>query len=228
MSLQDNRTDGIRTITIARPPMNALDLDTIKGLALLFKGHPADLPLVLEGAGAAFSAGVDTKAFADYGSQERLDLARAITGMTAALLAVPAPVVAAIKGHALGGGLVLALCCDYRIATDDESAKFGLMEARAGVPFPSGPVEIVRDELPGPLLRSLTLTSRAVPSSFLAGEGVFDELAAPEAIGGLARERAQELASQPAFAAVKAQMRGALAARVAARAREAREPFFGS
>jgi hypothetical protein len=51
--------------------------------------------------------------------------------------------VAAINGHALGGGFVLALACDYRIAADNEAAKLGMTEAQAGIPFPAGPLEVM-------------------------------------------------------------------------------------
>ncbi|OQW74761.1 MAG: hypothetical protein BVN32_12470 [Proteobacteria bacterium ST_bin14] len=218
--------DGVRTVTLRRHPMNTLNLDAVKRLSALFENHPSDLPLVLEGSEGVFSAGVDAKQFMGYDRAQRIEMARAITRMTGHLLRIPAPVVAAISGHALGGGLVLALCCDYRIATNAERAKFGLFEAKAGIAFPDGPAHIVQSELPPTLLRQLTLSSRSVSAEELMRHAVFDETADPDRVTALARDRARELAGQPGYRAVKAQMRGALAARVNQLATEGCESAF--
>jgi len=53
----------------------------------------------------------------------------------------------AVNGHALGGGFVLMLACDYRIGVDIEAAKLGMTKAQAGIPFPVGPLEISPHEL---------------------------------------------------------------------------------
>lgn len=222
----EDTKDGVRTITLRRNPMNTLDLDAVERLSALFENHPSDLPLVLEGSEGVFSAGVDAKQFMGYDRAQRIQMARAITRMTGRLLRIPAPVVASIAGHALGGGLVLALCCDYRIATNAEQAKFGLFEAKAGIAFPDGPADIVQSELPSTLLRQLTLSSRSVSATDLMRHGVFDEAADPDRVTALARNRARELAGQPGYGAVKAQMRGALAARVNKLADEGRESAF--
>lgn len=222
----ENTEDGVRTLTLRRDPMNTLDIDAVERLGALFETHPPDLPLVLAGSAGVFSAGVDAKQFMGYDQARRREMARAITRMTGHLLSIPAPVVAAISGHALGGGLVLTLCCDYRIATNAEQAKFGLFEAKAGIAFPDGPAHIVQCELPPTLLRQLTLSSRSVSAPELMRHGVFDELADPDGVTALATHRARELAGQPGFRAVKAQMRGAMAAQVKVLANEGREHAF--
>lgn len=222
----ENTEDGVRKITLRRNPMNTLDFDAVERLSALFEDHPSDLPLVLEGSESVFSAGVDAKLFMGYDRARRLEMARAITRMTGHLLSIPAPVVAAISGHALGGGLVLTLCCDYRIATNAEQAKFGLFEAKAGIAFPDGPAHIVQTELPTTLLRQLTLSSRSLSAAELIRHGVFDETADPDRVTTLASNRARELAGQDGFRAVKTQMRGALAARVIHLANEGREEAF--
>ena len=222
----EDTEDGVRTVTLRRDPMNTLDLAAVERLSALFENHPPDLPLVLNGSEGVFSAGVDAKQFIGYDRAQRVQMARAITRMTANLLRIPAPVVASIPGHALGGGLVLALCCDYRVATNAEQAKFGLLEAKAGIAFPDGPAHIVQSELPATVLRQLTLSSRIVSAADLMRHGVFDETTDPDRVTALANNRARELAAQPGFRAVKAQMRGALAARVHQLANEGRESAF--
>jgi enoyl-CoA hydratase len=129
MTVTTSTSDETLLVTIDRPPVNALDLDEILGLERTFAAVARDPPragIVLTGGGQVFSAGVDTRAFASYGREQRHEMVRAITRMVAQLVAIPSPVVAAVNGHALGGGFVLMLACDYRIATDSEAAKLGL------------------------------------------------------------------------------------------------------
>src|ERR1700758_3958351 len=98
-------------------------------------------------------------------------MVRGITRMVARLLAIPAPVVAAMNGHALGGGFVLMLACDYRIAAAVEAAKLGMTEAKAGIPFPAGPLEVMRHELRPEMLRRLTLTGAVLDPRELLDAG---------------------------------------------------------
>lgn len=219
MALEFDRYETHALLTLNYPPRNALDLDAIVELGTVFKSYASDRPLIMTGAGETFSAGVDVKAFASYSDETRATFFKAITRMTAALCSIAAPVVAAVNGHALGGGLVLTLCADYRIAVDADH-KFGLTEARAGVPFPDGPTEIIKAEVPAALLRHLTLSSSVVSAHLLHEHCVFDELVDPDLLGARAEEVAADLAAQPAFGAVKRQIRGALIERLAALVRE--------
>jgi enoyl-CoA hydratase len=149
----------------------------------------------------------------------------AITRMVHKLYGLPFPTVAAIGGHALGGGLVLALACDLRIAVDDASAKLGLTEARAGVPFPAGPLEVIRAELPPPLLRRMTLSSAVLTPADLRAEGVIDQLVQPFDLETAAIVAANDLAAQPAFQTVKQQLRGPVVARLAQLAASGDDPL---
>lgn len=220
-------------IRIEQPPVNALDLDAIEALQRAFETAGSERPqggVVLTGGGAVFSAGVDTRAFAGYDRAQRRAFVLAITRMTARLLAISAPVVAAINGHALGGGFVLMLGCDYRLASDATTAKFGMTEAQAGIPFPAGPLEIIRHELGMELLRRLTLTSAVLGAQELLQARVLDELGAADDLLRIATTRAAMLAAQPAFGEVKRQIRGGLAARLAelaAAAQDASADSFG-
>jgi enoyl-CoA hydratase len=206
--------DGVDILALARPPVNALDLEAILACEAAFArcaATPPMLGVVLTGEGAAFSAGVDVRAWAGYDRAARERMVLAITRMTAALLSIPTPVVAAINGHALGGGLVLALCCDWRVVADDPAIRLGIPEAQAGVPFPVGPRRIIAHELPAPLLRRLALASKTLASRAMIDAGVLDEACAREALMQTARAAVQRLAGQPGFAAVKQQVRGGLA-----------------
>jgi enoyl-CoA hydratase len=146
--------------------------------------------------------------------------------MTARILAIRAPVIAAIPGHAIGGGFVLTLCADYRVAVDDAAARFALGEAKAGVPFPAGPMAIIRHELDAPLLRRLTLSGAVVSSSELVAQGIYDAALPSAEIFPAAVAAARELSAQPAWRAVKAQLRGALSENVSQLALGGEEPAF--
>jgi len=213
MELIEEQQGGCTLLTLNHPPLNTLNHEAVIAIGDWFKAYDRDQPLVISGAGKAFSAGVDTKAFLSYSEVQRKDFFNAITRMTAHLCAINVPVIAAINGHAMGGGFVMPLCADYRIAADGDG-KFGLTEAQAGVPFPAGPVEIIKHELPPTLLRHLTLSSRVVDASFLHEHLVFDELVAAETVVAQALDRARALAAQPAFRAVKVQVRQGLADRL--------------
>jgi enoyl-CoA hydratase len=211
--------DATMRITIDRPPVNALDIEAIEELARTFADAADARPkggVVLTGAGKAFSAGVDTRAFAAYDDARRAQMMHAITRMTARLLSITVPVVAAVNGHAMGGGFVLMLACDWRVAADVEGAKFALTEAQAGVPFPDGPLEIIRHELAPERLRQLTLTSAPTSAHELLQARVIDAIVPAGDLVATAIAQAARLGTQPAFETVKSQIRGGLAARVAA------------
>jgi|SRR5690349_17958065 len=221
--------DDTLLIAIDRPPVNALDFDTIIELERVFTSSAQKAPrngVVLTGEGQVFSAGVDVRAFVSYNRDQRNAMVRAITRMVAQLLAIPRPVVAAVNGHALGGGFVLMLGCDYRIATDSELAKLGMTEAQAGIPFPAGPVEIIRNELAPELLRHLALSSAVLtPRDFLQSR-VLDELCRAGDLRSRALAMATKLAAQPGFQAVKRQVRGELLERINRFVASGRDPFL--
>jgi enoyl-CoA hydratase len=228
MPVTASTIDQTLLITIDRPPVNALDLNLITGLEQTFATAARDAPpngVVLTGGGQVFSAGVDTRAFAAYGRDQRHEMVRAITRMVARLLAIPTPVVAAINGHALGGGFVLMLGCDHRIATDNESAKLGMTEAQAGIPFPAGPLEVLRHELAPELLRQMTLTSAVLKPRELLEARILDMLCTVEDVKPRSLVVAKTLAAQPGFRAVKRQVRGGLAERLAALAASGQDAF---
>ena len=126
---------GVMTVTITRPEVrNAVDLETAAALAGAFRSFEKDASLsvaVLTGSGGHFCAGFDLKALA-AGSASRLSE----TGdgpMGPTRLALSKPVVAAIEGYAVAGGLELALWCDLRVAATN--ARLGVFNRRFGVPL---------------------------------------------------------------------------------------------
>ena len=208
--------DGVAVLRLERPPVNALDPHTIDELtgAFLAAGHDASA-VVLHGAGTCFSAGIDVKWAASADARERALAVAAINRMVSVVYSLPVPSVAAINGHAHGGGLVLALACDVRVATDADTS-LALDEAAAGIPFPEGPLAVVRAELDPSVARELSLTARAFDTGRALALRVIDERVADAALLERALEVARELAGHRAYAAVKQQLRAPVAERLAA------------
>ncbi|HVN40669.1 MAG TPA: enoyl-CoA hydratase/isomerase family protein [Myxococcota bacterium] len=208
--------DGVRVLALARPPVNAIDFALVRALGDAAEAAGSDAAcraLVVTGAPGVFSAGIDTKRIPTYDADERASMLRAVNRTVLALYALEKPAVAAISGHALGAGLVLALCCDLRLAADGDF-RLGLTEAGAGIPFPAGPLAVARAELSPESLRRLALSSAAeAPGSpWLAG--IVDRVVPAEGLLARALDEARALAAQPAFAAVKRQLRGDTIARL--------------
>ena len=135
----DVRDEGrVRIVTICRPERrNAVDSVTARGLLDAFSEFDADEEAsvaVLTGAGGSFCAGADLKALAEGDRRPVTDDGAGPMGPTR--LALSKPVVAAIEGHAVAGGLELALWCDLRVAAED--AVLGVYCRRFGVPLVDG------------------------------------------------------------------------------------------
>jgi enoyl-CoA hydratase len=114
-----------------------------------------------------------------------------------------------VNGHAIAGGLILALCGDHRVCSTE--GRIGLTELRAGIPYPAAAIVAVRRELSKQAARLLVLGADLIDTHRALDLGVVDELATPDQVEPRAIERATELAQLPreAYTRVKEQLRGA-------------------
>ncbi len=194
---------------IDRPPANAMDpelLDEGRRLAdELVAAAPA--AVVLTGREGFFSAGVDLKVAPTLDVDGQRALVGGINGIFADWYRFPRPVVAAVNGHAIAGGLILALCADYRVGSTE--GKYGLTELKAGLGFPAVAMAVVRAELPAPAARRLVLGADLVDAKAALEAGSFDEVAEPDQVLHRATEVARALSLLPseAYATVKQQLR---------------------
>jgi len=194
--------DGVTTLRLDHPPVNALDLELLDAIVATM-GH-LDGPVVITGAGKCFSAGVDLRAISDGGS-EYTD--RFITSLSPALLAVfdhPAPVVAAVNGHAIAGGCVLAMAADVRLMS---AGTIGITELAVGVPFPMAPLEICRYAM-GTSATRAALQADTIDVDAASARGWIDEVVAPADLIPRAIAVARQLGqhSPTAYAATKEQL----------------------
>ena len=130
--------DGIAVVTLANPPINAMDAALLEKLANLFEGLAADRAVraaVIAADGPAFSAGLDLKTTPGLDRLGQRRLIDALNDGFGTLYGWPKPLVAAVNGHAIAGGLILALCADWRIVAD-VPMQISLAEVRVGVTYP--------------------------------------------------------------------------------------------
>ncbi|MFL5418786.1 MAG: enoyl-CoA hydratase/isomerase family protein, partial [Myxococcales bacterium] len=172
---------------------NALSIELRTQFAEALRGAARDDAVrctLVTGSGSAFCAGMDTSQFG--AGRPLVDSTEAFLG---ALLEHPKPLVAAVNGPALGGGFVLALLCDLRLAS--ESARFGFPEVARGIPASYG---AARAALPAAVATDLALTGRVVDAAEAMRLGIVSEVIPGPGFAAHAAQRAAELASLPASA----------------------------
>jgi methylglutaconyl-CoA hydratase len=189
-------TDGVATLTLNRPEaLNALSralaaelLAVLRDLAV----RPDLRVVVLRGAGErAFCTGADLKERATLTPEERGAHTALIAAAAEALAALPVPVIAAIRGYTLAGGLELALASDIRLASDD--AIFGLTEVRIGIfPGAGGPVRLPRVVGPGKA-RELIFSGRRIDAHEALACGLVERVAPTAELNGAVAELAEQI-----------------------------------
>ncbi len=194
--------DGVSIVRLDRPPVNALDLELLNDAVATIGGLEG--PMVITGSGRCFSAGVDLRAVAD-GGREYTD--RFLDAMPAAFLAVfdyPGPVVAAINGHAIAGGCVVAMAADVRYMS---GGLIGLTEVAVGVPFPVAALEICRFAM-GTSVSGAMLRAENIDAQTALERGWIDDVVPPDDLlsSAVATARALGQHSPFAYAATKEQL----------------------
>src|SRR5689334_13277281 len=197
MSVRSERDGAVTTVVLSRPEArNAVDGPTARALADAFREFDADdeaAVAVLWGEGGTFCAGADLKAIgAERGNQV------AATGdgpMGPTRMRLGKPVIAAISGHAVAGGLELALWCDLRVAQED--AVFGVFCRRWGVPLiDGGTVRLPRVVGLGRAL-DMILTGRAVPAAEALQMGLVTQVVQNGTARAAAEQLARDIAALP-------------------------------
>jgi len=217
----EDRDDGVRLLTLDRPPANAITAGLLPDLAAALdsaRDDPAVRAVVLTGEGPFFSAGLDLRGGIDFQSATSpgaaVDPFGALRTCLLTFLRFPKPTVAMLRGHAIAGGLILVLACDYRLGLDGEY-RIGLNEVEIGASFPRAAFEIVRLRLTHQQASELLLGAALYPASQAVRLGVVDELITSDRFEATVFRRAARLGAFPgdAFAHTK----GALVAEAVAR-----------
>ena len=193
--------EGVGTIRLDRPPMNALDIavqDRLRELAEEVTRREDVRAVVLWGGEKVFAAGADIKEMQTMDHAAMVARSRALQDSFTAIARIPKPVVAAVTGYALGGGCELALCADIRIAAED--AKLGQPEILLGlIPGAGGTQRLSR--LIGPSkAKDLIFTGRMVKADEALALGLVDRVVPAGEVHAQAHAWAAKLAQGPAIA----------------------------
>jgi enoyl-CoA hydratase len=224
MSVQD----GLADVVLDRPKVNAMNLALIRELGQTFEQIAADPSVrgaLLRSEGKSFSAGLDLKEVSVLDRAGLIEFLEGFDRSIRAAFSCPKPVAAAVSGHAIAGGLVLALGTDF-LALGKGDYRVGLTELAVGVPFPRLAFEIVKSAVPARALRRLVYTAENLPPSEAFELGVGDVLA--EDPVAAARGWLDVVSSRPtlAFQVAKRQMRADAWARIDAAGPAEREDFI--
>jgi enoyl-CoA hydratase/carnithine racemase len=195
--------EQIAVLTLDRPPLNAIDEQVVTELAEATAELAADretrVVLVRSALDGLFMAGADVNEFERI-AQEGIERALLAQQVFTGFAELPQPTVAAINGHALGGGLELALACDFRFAARAEGTLIGLPEVRLGLlPGAGGTQRLTR--LVGPARATeLIMKGLQLSPQEAADDGIVHFLVEPDELESKARDYAVRLARQAPIA----------------------------
>jgi enoyl-CoA hydratase len=195
----DTTIDGtVATVRMNVGAVNAMDRDALDGLLATFQqidADPAVHAVVLTGNDRAFCAGVDLRRILDGGEEYTRPFVEVLGRAILAPLRVHQPVIAAVNGHAVALGALLAAACDHVVCTDDPRARIGLAELNVGVAFPTGAIEVARRRL-GPNLGRAVWLAELFGAEDALRLGFVDEVVPADQVLSRATEIADGLGSR--------------------------------
>lgn len=199
MSVDVEQVGAVTVVTINRPDVrNAVDTEHAQALYdafLAFDTDPDTSVAVLTGSGGTFCAGADLKAVSAGTMKADPPGTDGPAPMGPSRLLLSKPVIAAVEGHAVAGGLELALWCDLRVA--DPDAVFGVFCRRWGVPLIDGGTVRLPRLIGQSQALDMILTGRAVGAEEAARMGLANRVSAPGAARAEAIALAEEIAAFP-------------------------------
>lgn len=200
----------ITLLRLAHGKASALDLEFLRAIDEALKAEATSdaRAIVLTGTGSIFSAGVDLHRILSGGRDYIARFLPALDDALLTLLAFDKPVVAAINGHAIAGGAIIAAACDHRLLARG-NAQIGVSEMNVGVPFPPIALEILRLVLAPHVLMEAVVTGRTWRADESLARGFVDEIVEPDRLIERALAVANELAAIPSrsFASTKRLLR---------------------
>lgn len=196
-------------VQIEGPGKNALSSAVMGSLLERLRAAGGE-PVLLTGAGDAFSAGLNLKEVVGLDAAGMERFLRLLGELTTALFTYPGPTVALVEGHAIAGGCVLALCCDWRVGKRGGAGRIGLNEAALGLRFPGGLLRVLRHQVPR--LDRVVLEAGLHPPERALELGLLDELADDARAVAVARLEALAAHPRAGYAATKRDLRERVAA----------------
>ena len=209
MSITRTVDDGVATLTMDDGKVNALDLDFFGRLDAALDECADDAAIVLTGRPGMFSAGLNTKTMAALDIDGLTELLVQFGRTFLRVWLEPRPLVAAVGGHAIAGGTILAMVCDHAIAADGEYG-WGLTETTIGFPLPQWIIAVARGNVASHRIDDLLLPGRMVQPAEAVEVGFADEVRPADQVLDAATEHARALTKLPlkTYAETKRRLRG--------------------
>lgn len=203
--------DDVYEIRMDHPGLNALGHDLMGWLeSELAKADGR--PVLLSSAGRAFCAGLDLNLVSTLEGQDMKDFLIRLDTLIATLYTYPAPTVALVNGHAIAGGCVLTLCCDYRIAVNSPRTRIGLNEVALGVTFPPRILQVVSQRVPRRYHERVLMGASLFNVESAREVGLIDAIVEADAAEATAKKHLETLGAHPAiaYATTKAAVHGGI------------------
>ncbi len=197
----------MKEIILDAPGKNALSSDLIQGTRDALR-EAGGQPVLLTGAGDAFSAGLNLKEVREFTLDSAREFLARLDALVVELYEYPGPTVALVNGHAIAGGCVATLACDYRVMNSESGGRIGLNETAIGLPLPPVVARLAKARLSARNREQIVLGALLYDADAALELGLVDEVG-PNA-SELAGERLGALSKHPrvAYAANKRALRG--------------------
>src|SRR5713101_6400278 len=173
--------DGVAILHMADGKANVMSIDFCQTLTARFQALSPACAVVIVGNGRIFSAGVDLVRLLDGGAPYVRKFLPALSTMLATVFSHRKPVVAAINGHAIAGGCVLACAADRRLMAR-EAGRIGVTELLVGVPFPPAAMEIMRCATAPQFFADVIFSGATYAPPEAVGRGLIHEFVEPDGL----------------------------------------------
>ncbi|WP_428634547.1 enoyl-CoA hydratase/isomerase family protein [Sedimenticola sp.] len=208
--LEINRHDAIAILNMKHGPANAMDLEFVRAVGDAFKELDADdcSAVVMTGQGKIFSAGVDLPRLLEGGVEYVRQFLPALDDMIESAFLCRKPVIAALNGHAIAGGCLLACTADRTLMAAGKG-RIGVPELRVGVPFPISAMEIMRSKLPANTFETIMTGGATYTPEMALEQGLINEIVDADQLLEKALTVAEDLGSigREVFAVTKSHAR---------------------
>lgn len=207
--------DGIAVLALKRGKVNAINgmvVDELRAKLKAIEGDPAVRAVVLTGTGKFFSFGFDIPEFLSFSREQFAAFLTNFTDLYTYVFVYPKPVVAALNGHTIAGGCMLASACDYRVMASGK-AKISLNEIRFGSSVFAGSTEILRYWVGSANATAILFSGDMYSAEEAVKMRLVQEVTTEEGLMDAAYQAASGFASkhQPAFAGIKSLLRKSIA-----------------
>lgn len=222
-------SEGLATIRLAGIHGNAINDDLLDGIESALRRATQEgtvRGLLLASAGKLFSPGLDLQILSGFDRSTMEAFLAKFSRCMLSLYTYPGPLVAAVSGHAVAGGCVLAMTADRRILR--RGARIGLNEVKVGVPLPWGVAQMMREGIPPQRVEEVCLLGLNYADEAAVAIGLAHEVLEPEGFEDAARARLADLAEKEAgaFARTKEYLRADTVARIRAGEEQRRGEFL--